>query len=740
MAVRKKKRTKRSEASRPVVSFLNTDKQKQAASELAHVNRQREDLARFPQENPNPVLRVDRDGSILFANAACSPLDFFKCQPGQLLPERYRQVVAEVLDTGSHQIIEAEGKERVFTLDFVPITGAGYVNIYGNDVTKRKRAEEDLSQTRDYLDNLFTYANAPIIVWNPESEITRFNHAFERLTGRTAGEVLGKKLDILFPDESRDESMKHISEATSGERWEVIEIPIQHVDGYIRTVLWNSATLFDDDGKTPVATIAQGQDITERKWAEEALREAEKDLNRAQAVAQIGSWRLDVQCNELLWSDECHRIFGIPKGTPMTYETFLSCVHPEDREYVDSKWQAALQGEEYDIEHRITVGDEVKWIRERAELEFDRQDMLKGGFGTAQDITARKKAEERINFQSVLLDNIEDSILATDAEGRITFWGRGTVSLLNWQSDEVIGLDVADVLFPDESSEEAEVIKKVLRSGHSWSGEIAVRRRDGALVPLLARSSPVLDKDGRMIGAVAVGKDITELKRVDRMKDEFIGLVSHELRTPLTIITGSLRSAMSAGVSPEDARELLQNAVEGADSLAVILENMLELSRHQAGRLQLHLEPVSITGLAQGVVGKVSSQGAVQRFMLDFPPDLPPVEADPVRVERVLYNLVENATKYSSAESEVKVSGRTEGDFVVTEVADQGQGISPDDQNKLFELFERLEKPSLTEGVGLGLVVCKRLLEAQGGWIKVRSEPGKGSTFAFALPIYQTKA
>jgi PAS domain-containing protein len=114
------------------------------------------------------------------------------------------------------------------------------------------------------------------------------------------------------------------------------------------------------------------REITERKKAEKALRESEEDLSRAQAVAHTGSWRLDVRKDQLLWSDEVHRIFGIPRGTPMTYETFLASVHPEDREYVDREWTAALQGEPYDIEHRIIVGDEVKWVRERAELEFDR--------------------------------------------------------------------------------------------------------------------------------------------------------------------------------------------------------------------------------------------------------------------------------------------------------------------------------------------------------------------------------
>jgi len=139
----------------------------------------------------------------------------------------------------------------------------------GQDITERKRAEEELRETRDYLENLFNYANAPIIVWDPEFRITRFNHAFEHLTGRSAAEVLGRQLDILFPAGRRDEALDHIRRTVAGERWEVVEIPILRVDDTVRTVLWNSATLYAPDGMTVIATIAQGQDITERKQAEE---------------------------------------------------------------------------------------------------------------------------------------------------------------------------------------------------------------------------------------------------------------------------------------------------------------------------------------------------------------------------------------------------------------------------------------------------------------------------------------
>lgn len=135
------------------------------------------------------------------------------------------------------------------------------------------------------------------------------------------------------------------------------------------------------------------REIAERTRIEHALRENQTDLNRAQHVAQTGSWRLDVQRNILTWSDESYLIFGIPKGTQLTYETFLNCIHPADRAYVDEQWTAALQGAPYDIEHRIVADGAVRWVRETAELDFDSNGSLLGGFGTVQDITARKQAE-----------------------------------------------------------------------------------------------------------------------------------------------------------------------------------------------------------------------------------------------------------------------------------------------------------------------------------------------------------
>jgi len=146
------------------------------------------------------------------------------------------------------------------------------------------------------------------------------------------------------------------------------------------------------------------------------LQENQKDLKRAQEVGQIGSWRLDIRRNVLNWSDENHRIFGVPSGTALTYETFLGIVHPDDRRYVDTQWNAGLRGQPYDIEHRIVVNGQVKWVREKAYLERDDTGALLGGFGITQDITERKEAEEKFHqakATSEALNRIHEALHAT---------------------------------------------------------------------------------------------------------------------------------------------------------------------------------------------------------------------------------------------------------------------------------------------------------------------------------------
>ncbi len=155
------------------------------------------------------------------------------------------------------------------------------------DITEIKKTEKALRETSDYLEKLIDYTNAPFIVWNPESRITRVNHAFEHLTGYTSDELLYKNMQMLFPDSSLHETLSEIDRTLSGEYWELLEIPILHKDGTIRLTLWNSANLYGEDGTTVLAIIAQGIDITERKQAEEALKQYAEELKSSNELKDL---------------------------------------------------------------------------------------------------------------------------------------------------------------------------------------------------------------------------------------------------------------------------------------------------------------------------------------------------------------------------------------------------------------------------------------------------------------------
>lgn len=270
---------------------------------------------------------------------------------------------------------------------------------------------------------------------------------------------------------------------------------------------------------------------------------------------------------------------------------------------------------------------------------------------------------------------------------------------------------------------------------HKEICELKMRRADGSTFWALVEVRGMPESEQVRLSVT----DISERKKIEQMKDDFIGMVSHELRTPLTVLMGSFQVAQSEGISPQERKELLEEVARSSENLASILENLIELSRYNSGRLRLAREHINIESLIHNVLRYRAGHLSKHQVRLDIAESLPEVEADEIRLRQILNNLLDNAAKYSSVNTEIRITVRQEDEHLLIGISDRGKGIPPGDREKLFAPFERLRENSTTKpGLGLGLLVCKRLVEVRGGKIWAESEPGKGSTFWFTLPLSPT--
>jgi PAS domain S-box-containing protein len=347
------------------------------------------------------------------------------------------------------------------------------------------------------------------------------------------------------------------------------------------------------------------------------------------------------------------------------------------------------------------------------------------------DVTARKEMESELRIKDYAFTSSVAGIAITDLEGNLTYVNPALYRMGGHLPTEVIGRP-ARLFFAEGPAGEA-ALREAIEKG-SWQGELAVRRKDGSVFVAQTAASLVRDEAGTPVCLMASLMDITERKRAEQIKDEFIGLVSHELRTPLTVFMGAVRVAQTEGISAGEVRELLQEAAQSADALSHILDNLIELSRYQSDRLNLNTVPTDIRQAVGEVLSTEAGHASRHRLTFSYEDGLPEVEVDQLRLRQILRNLIDNAAKYSPAGTEIRILLKQDKGNVVVGVCDRGKGISPAEQAKLFQPYQRLGDTQ-AEGLGLGLLVCRRLVEAHGGTVWVESEPGRGSTFWFSLPL-----
>ena len=350
-----------------------------------------------------------------------------------------------------------------------------------------------------------------------------------------------------------------------------------------------------------------------------------------------------------------------------------------------------------------------------------------------------------------LVENAADLIVSTNLDDHILTWNRGAEVLFGYRKDEVIGKHLSILLPPDRVHELEEMRAKVQISGALRDIEIRSKKKDGVLIYLSLSVSPIRDLEGKIVGFLRVAKDITEkkryerrLKELDKMKSDFVSNVSHELRTPLTSIKGSVDNMLDGltGSLNEKQIRYLNRIKSNTDRLSRLINDLLDLSRIESGRVEVRPTTLPLTALAEEVAEHMRALAAEKLIRIEVPSSDPSVTvwADRDKVTQVLMNLIGNAVKFTPQDGKVTVALEKNGnDYIQISVADTGPGILPEEQNKIFSKFYQVanidkKKP---KGSGLGLAISKALVEMHGGKIWMDSEVGRGSTFYFTLPAQQ---
>lgn len=336
-----------------------------------------------------------------------------------------------------------------------------------------------------------------------------------------------------------------------------------------------------------------------------------------------------------------------------------------------------------------------------------------------------------------------EAILASTGDGLIVFDPEDVVTYINPAATMLAGLTPS--AFLGKSTPLWEMLAMMPEDGFAPAIDGSQVREVRLEVPahriMDVRTDPVLDDQGGYLGYVATLHDVTAEREIGQMKNEFVSTVSHELRTPLTSIKGYIDLILDgeAGEINEIQREFLSIVKQNSDRLVELINDMLDISRIESGRIHLKIQPLDMSDLIAGAVDTfqaVSDQSG-HKLLPKAPRDLPKVAGDRDRVGQVLMNFISNAIKYSPEGGSVTVKAKQDGDMAIVAITDQGIGIAKEDQAKLFTKFYRVDSSLTREigGTGLGLSICKSIIELLGGKVGVKSTPGKGSTFWFSLPV-----
>ena len=524
-----------------------------------------------------------------------------------------------------------------------------------------------------------------------------------------------------------------------------VEFRIQHPQ---RGLLWAESRATAE--RLPDGTVLWHGFVTEITELMEATRALQKSESRFRAMVGnlpgvVYRCRNDGRRRMSYLSDGIERLTGYPASDFVgdRVRSFASLIHADDLPLA----RQHPEQDTFESIYRLTNAEgRTVYVREKARVLHERDDPVGWCDGFIWDVTDQALAKEemlqRERYLSMLIDNVIDAIIIIDARGVIETFNHAAEQIFGYSSEEMIGRNLSMLMpEPDRGAHDG-YLEAYDRRGVSHAleqnRELTALRRTGETFTIELRVSQISHHGERkFIGLV---RDITERKRIERMKSELVSIVSHELRTPLTSISGALGLIVGGALGePSPAMlQMLSIAHQNSQRLGRLVDDLLDMDKLVAGKMTLELREHSVASQLQLAMGANHAYAATLGVYLELLP-MPELQliADDDRLQQVLANLISNAVKFSPEGGTVSLGAQCCGDWVRISVRDQGPGIAPEFHTRIFQKFSQADSSDTRQkgGTGLGLAISKELIEHMHGHIGFDSEPGHGACFWCELPL-----
>ena len=664
------------------------------------------------------------------------------------------------------------------------------IGVY-RDITDSKNAEELLHEKEIFLESLLNAIPIPVFYKDNDGRYIGFNNAFINFFDIKPYDRIGKTVFDFNSSELAEIYFKKDKELLSKGGVQKYEGQVDDAKGIRHDVIFNKAVFNDNVGNIN-GLIGAILDITDLKKAEKELlqknndlfeakehsEKSEKSLKEAQSIAKLGNWELDLKTNQLYWSDEMYRVFEIePSKFEGTYEGFLDRIHIDDKFMVIQAFLEHLNdAQPFDVDFKIylTSGYE-KHVQQKCHSEFNSEGKAIKSFGTIQDITALKQVEEkllklnkeleqRVQERTAEIRKLSEAVIhsptiviITNPDGVIEYINPKFTEVTGYTLDETVGKNPRLLNSGFHEQKFFENLWDTIKLGEVWQGEVCNKKKNGEIFWEHTSISSIKAKDKQITHFVAVKEDITLRKQMEveltkakeeaevanKAKSEFLANMSHEIRTPMNAVLG-FADLLSNMVTDELQKNYLESIKSSGKSLLTLINDILDLSKIEAGKLELQYTFVDLYDIFNEMksIFSLTSEEKGLEFVVDVGANIPPlVLIDEIRLRQIIINLLSNAFKFTSrghitlsAKAEHITQNDKKNNYcnLLIEVEDSGIGITEESRNKIFDSFSQQEGQSTKKygGTGLGLTISRRLVDLMNGQIEVTSEVNKGSTFS----------